>query len=66
MKLMGRVSVLAIPDGNDVIDATDLGILLALWGTDGGAILAADVNGDGFVGSADLGILLASWGPCEP
>ena len=53
-------------DGNDVIDATDLGILLALWGNDGGTIPAADVNGDGFVGSADLGILLASWGPCEP
>ncbi|MFO0827915.1 MAG: hypothetical protein U0572_07160 [Phycisphaerales bacterium] len=44
-------------DGDGVVGATDLGLLLGAWGGAG----AADLNGDGIVGSADLGILLGAW-----
>lgn len=44
-------------DGNGIIDAADLGVLLGQWGTDG----SADFNGDGIVDAADLGILLGLW-----
>lgn len=48
-------------DGNDVVDASDLGIFLALWN---GTNSEADFNGDGIVNSSDLGLLLAGWGAC--
>jgi hypothetical protein len=38
----------------------DLSLLLAAWGTDGGA----DIDRDGSVGGFDLSLLLAAWGPC--
>ncbi|MFO0874207.1 MAG: hypothetical protein U0575_09585 [Phycisphaerales bacterium] len=41
------------------VDGADLGLLLALWGTDD---TAADINDDGIVSGADLGLLLADWG----
>jgi 5'-nucleotidase/UDP-sugar diphosphatase len=44
-------------DGNSVINAADLNLLLAGWGLGG----AADLNGDGIVNSPDLTILLAEW-----
>ncbi len=47
--------------GDGMVDAIDLGILLASWGT---ANKAADVNGDGTVDASDLGILLSAWGSC--
>lgn len=50
--------------GDRVTDAMDLGILLALRGTDGQDIPQADIDGDGIVCSPDLGLLLAGWGPC--
>ena len=50
--------------GNGVVDAADLGILLAVWNTDGKSAPEADINGDGTVNAADLGILLGAWGPC--
>ena len=50
---------------NGVVDAADLGILLAVWNTDGKTIPAADINGDGTVNAADLGILLGAWGSCQ-
>ena len=50
--------------GNGVVDAADLGILLAVWNTDGKSNPEADINGDGTVNAADLGILLGAWGPC--
>jgi hypothetical protein len=46
-------------NGDGVVNGADLGILLAAWGSTGGA---ADLDGDGVVGGADLGVLLALWG----
>ncbi|NBQ14874.1 MAG: hypothetical protein EBU31_09760 [Proteobacteria bacterium] len=49
---------------NGSIDGSDLGVLLAFWGTVSPAFPRADINGDGNVDGADLGMLLANWGPC--
>lgn len=48
-------------NGDDVVDASDLGIFLAYWGPKphGG-----DFNNDGSADAADLGILLSMWGGC--
>ena len=48
-------------NGDDVVDASDLGIFLAYWGPKphGG-----DFNNDGSADAADLGILLSMWGDC--
>lgn len=43
-------------DGNGVVDAADLGILLGAWG---GA--AGDLNLDGTTDAADLGLILGAW-----
>ena len=51
-------------NGDGIVGPPDLGILLAVWGTDGGDIEAADINGDGTVNASDLGPLLGAWGPC--
>ncbi len=45
-------------DGDDVVDQSDLGILLASFDLDDGG----DLDGDGDTDHADLGILLANWG----
>jgi len=45
-------------NGDGVVNAADLNILLAAWGTDNAL---ADINGDGTVNAADLNILLAGW-----
>jgi hypothetical protein len=47
-------------NGDGVVDATDLGILLGGWGFPG----PSDLNGDGTTDGIDLGILLGAWGPC--
>jgi hypothetical protein len=47
-------------NGDDVVDAADLGSLLGAWGT----ASASDLNGDGTTDAADLSILLGAWGPC--
>lgn len=44
-------------NGDGTVDATDLGMLLASWGTSG----TSDINGDGVIDGADLAILLANW-----
>ncbi len=41
------------------VDGADLGLLLALWGSDD---IEADINDDGIVDGADLGLLLSAWG----
>jgi hypothetical protein len=41
-----------------VVDAADLSILLAAWGT---SDPVADINGDGTVDGTDLTTLLANW-----
>jgi hypothetical protein len=45
-------------NGDGVVNAADLAILLGQWGGSG----SADLNGDGTVSAADLAILLGSWG----
>ncbi|MFO0829616.1 MAG: LamG-like jellyroll fold domain-containing protein [Phycisphaerales bacterium] len=47
-------------NGDGVVNAQDLGILLGAWGTGG----VGDINGDGVVDAQDLGILLGAWGNC--
>ncbi|HMN96698.1 MAG TPA: hypothetical protein PKC43_09660 [Phycisphaerales bacterium] len=49
-------------NGDGVVDAADLGILVAAWGPNFGS--NADINDDDVVDGADLGVLLANWGPC--
>jgi len=46
---------------NGVVDAEDLALLLAVWGTNNAN---ADINGDGVVEGADLTVVLVSWGSC--
>jgi hypothetical protein len=48
-------------DGDDVVGAADLSLLLASWG----APSEADLDGDGIVGASDLSLLLAAWGLCD-
>ena len=49
------------------VDAADLGILLAVFGTDGSAVEGTDLNDDSAVDASDLGLLLGYWGLCpEP
>ncbi|HUU82017.1 MAG TPA: hypothetical protein VM243_00815 [Phycisphaerae bacterium] len=47
-------------DGDDDVDLSDLGILLADWGCTADCV--GDVDGDDDVDQADLGLLLADWG----
>jgi hypothetical protein len=44
-------------DGDGVINAADLALLLSNWGASG----VGDIDGDGTVGAADLSALLAAW-----
>jgi hypothetical protein len=46
-------------DGNGAVEAADLSLLLAAWGSVGG-----DVDGNGSTDAADLSLLLAAWGNC--
>ena len=48
-------------NGDNVVNGTDLTIILGEWGTNDPA---GDLNGSGNVDGADLTILLSSWGPC--
>lgn len=48
-------------NNDDVVDGTDLGILLSSWGQSNST---ADLNGDNLVDGNDLGLLLSSWGGC--
>ena len=45
-------------NGDGVVDGADVGLLLALFGSDDPS---ADLNGDGTVDGADIGLLLANW-----
>lgn len=47
-------------NGDGFTNGTDLGMLLAAWGT---ASALADLNDDGIVDADDLGMLLGAWGP---
>ena len=48
-------------DGDTIVGAGDLAVLLAAWGGAG----VADLDASGSVGAGDLAILLATWGPCS-
>ena len=45
-------------DNNGVVDGSDIGLLLTVWGTNNPL---GDLNGDGWVGGPDLGLLLVNW-----
>ena len=49
-------------DCSGVVDAGDLGQLLAAWGA---SQAQYDLNMDGTVDAGDLGLILAYWGTCE-
>ena len=49
-------------NGDGVIDAADLSLVLGAWGTDDEI---ADANGDGVVDAIDLSSILGAWGPCR-
>ncbi len=48
-------------DGDGVVGAGDLAIVLGSWG---GPNPAADLNGDGIVNAGDLALVLGAWGAC--
>lgn len=48
-------------DGNGIVDAADLGLMLAAWDT---TRQATDLDGNGVTNGGDLGLLLLSWGAC--
>jgi predicted outer membrane repeat protein len=50
------------PDG--IVDAADLSVLLARWGTPGGIADLAPPLGNNTVDVGDLDVLLGAWGPC--
>ncbi|MFO0872426.1 MAG: hypothetical protein U0575_00455 [Phycisphaerales bacterium] len=49
-------------NADEMVDGSDMGLLLAAWGASGGI---ADLDGDGTVGGSDIGLLLAAWGACD-
>jgi hypothetical protein len=53
-------------NNDGLIDAQDLGLLLAFWGEDGVNENGwdPDLNDDGVVDAGDLGVLLGFWGEC--
>jgi Pregnancy-associated plasma protein-A len=55
------VPCIADLNGDNVVAAADLGILLGAWGTSNEV---ADLDNNGVVNAADLSILLGEWGPC--
>ncbi|MCH2137032.1 MAG: hypothetical protein MK101_10710 [Phycisphaerales bacterium] len=50
-------------NGDDMVGATDLLVLLAVWGDCDGC--DQDISGDGMVGADDLLALLSAWGQCD-
>ena len=48
---------------DDVVDASDLAVLLGSWAPCPGC--PADLFVDGIVDASDLATLLGNWGPCE-
>ena len=47
------------------VDATDLSIILAAWGSNGQGEFQADIDGSGLVDGGDLALVLGGWGPCN-
>lgn len=62
-----RLVVMGLPvdcpadfNGDNVVNASDLAVILAAWGQSG----VADLDNSGTVDPGDLAIVLAAWGPC--
>ena len=51
-------------DQNGEVDASDLGLLIAAWNTDGSIVVGSDINGDEVVDGVDLSLLIEAWGSC--
>ena len=51
-------------DENAIVDAIELAIVLARWGSAPKDYPRADANGDGVVDAQDLSAVLSAWGPC--
>ena len=47
-----------------LVDAVDLSVVLAAWGTDGQGKFNADIDNSGLVDGGDLALVLGGWGPC--
>jgi hypothetical protein len=62
-EFMVRLGCTGDLNGDSVINAADLALLLGAWGASAGNL--ADINADGTVDAADLALLLGSWGTCE-
>ncbi len=55
---ISQIAPLGDLNGDCIVDGSDLGELLSLWGTDDAN---ADLNGDGIVDGSDLGDMLSNW-----
>lgn len=60
---IGSTAFCADLNGDAMVDAADLAILLGAYGRGNNAL---DLNQDGLIGGADLGILLGDFGSCHP
>jgi hypothetical protein len=49
-------------NGDGMVDASDLAILLGAWGST--TDITADLNGDSAIDASDLAFVLGAWGPC--
>ena len=58
LQVPGPVPNPADLNGDGIVNGSDLGALLAAWGTAG----PGDFNGDGIVNGSDLGFMLSRWG----
>ena len=47
-------------DGDGMVGASDLSLVLASWG-----LVTGDLDGDATTGASDLSLLLAAWGTCN-
>ncbi len=58
-----NVGVVGDINGDGVVTAADLAVLLSNWGavTSRASSLASDINDDGFVDASDLALLLSNW-----
>lgn len=52
-------------NGDENVNADDLGLLLSQWRLYVPPGNSADLDGDGIVRAGDLGLLMAAWGPCN-
>ena len=49
-------------NGDQLIDAADVGVMFGNWGSIGSGSADGNLNGDEFIDAADAGIMFANWG----